>query len=139
MTEPPRFWSPDIEAHRNDERQFVVRNVGGRCRHRLGANQHSERFLIERCRSRALHDAARQQPALTVDREGDRRDPLLTARAGFRRVALETFDMGGKRGCQRKASTRSFCTAAPVVGGAACDGGISAEGVEVGGLSSSGG
>ena len=54
--------SPDI----NDERQFVVRNFAGRCRHRLGASQHIQRFLIEHRRSRALHDAARQQPSLRV-------------------------------------------------------------------------
>jgi hypothetical protein len=52
--------SPDIEAHRNDKRQFVLWNVARRCGHRLGAPQHGERFLIEHRRPRAFHDAARQ-------------------------------------------------------------------------------
>ena len=87
----------DVEAHGNDEGQRAVRGVAGRLRHRLGAGQHIEGFLVERGRARALHDRAAQQVALAIDGEGDRRDALLMMRTGRRRIALEALEMGGER------------------------------------------
>src|SRR5262249_58694458 len=41
----------DVEEYRNDKSQFGSRKLIRRPRHRLGARQHGERFLVESGRS----------------------------------------------------------------------------------------
>jgi hypothetical protein len=87
--------SSQREAHRNDEGEFAIGKLFRRARHRLGARQHGQRFLVERRGAGALHDAARQQAAFMIDGEGDPCDALLLVGARLLRVALEALDMGG--------------------------------------------
>ena len=83
--------SPDAESHRHHEFDLAAQHLGRRRGERLRPLHQRQRFLVERRKARARHDAGRQNMALAIDAESELGHALLAPGTRLLRIALAMF------------------------------------------------
>lgn len=89
------FVSANVEANWHGEFERFTGHVRRRWREGLRAPHGVDRFLIESRRSRGPYDAARNDLAVAIEREGEFCRTGLVPRAGGGRIALVALDLLG--------------------------------------------